>query len=125
LALLIDTHALIWLGEGNPRLPTRVLDRIIDPDEEIVVSAVTAYEYADLRHRGRIPERAHLSDLQERLMFKLLDYPAELWTLAATLPPLHCDPVDRMLIAHAMALDVPLVTADATIRRYPITTMWD
>lgn len=90
-----------------------------------MVSAVTAYEYADLRHRGRIPASAHLSDLQERLMFKLLDYPAELWTLAATLPPLHRDPVDRMLVAHAMALEVPLVTADAMIRRYPIKTLWD
>lgn len=124
MTLLIDTHALVWLGEGNPRLPVAVLDRLIDPDADLLVSAVTAYEYADLQHRGRIPAGAHLSDLQNRLMFSLLDYPADLWTLAAALPPIHRDPVDRMLVAHAMALDATLVTADVTLRQYPVATLW-
>lgn len=126
MTLLIDTHALIWIGEGNPRFPQAVLARLVDPDVDILVSAVTAYEYADLLHRGRIPGSAHLAELQQQLLFTLLHYPADLWQLAAALPPIHRDPVDRMLIAHALALDVPLVTADAVIRSYPmIRCLWD
>jgi len=124
LALLIDTHVLIWIGERNPRLSKSLRDRLFDPDEELSLSAVTAYEYADLHHRGRIPHEAGLSGLQEQLDLRMLDYPADLWTLAAALPPIHRDPVDRMLIAHAMALGMPLVTADKHIRRYPIETLW-
>lgn len=124
MALLIDTHALIWVGEGNPRLPECVQARLSDPAEELFVSAVTAYEYADLQHRRRIPQEADFAGLQARLQFGTLDYPADLWRIAAALPAIHRDPVDRMLVAHALALEMPLVTADADIHRYPIKTVW-
>ena len=46
--------------------------------------------------------------------------------LAPTLPPIHRDPVDRMLVAHAIALEMPLVTADANIARYPgLEVIWE
>lgn len=124
LALLIDTHTLIWVGEGNPKLPTRVADAISEGSAEIFVSAVTAYEYADLHHRGRLPDAAALTALQDRMLFEILDFPADLWSLAATLPPIHRDPVDRMLVAHAIAFGMTLVTADRAIHRYPVETLW-
>lgn len=124
MALLIDTHALIWIGEGNPKLSTRVADAISESSAEIFVSAVTAYEYADLHHRGRLPGAAALTILQDRMLFEILDFPADLWSLAATLPPIHRDPIDRMLVAHAIALGMTLVTADRAIRRYPVETLW-
>jgi PIN domain nuclease of toxin-antitoxin system len=126
MALLIDTHVLVWIGEGHPRLKPAVRDRLVDPDESLCVSAVTAFEYADLRVRGRIPRSAALDELQDRLQLAIIDYPAALWPLAATLPPIHRDPVDRMLIAHALALEMPLVTADANIARYPgLDVVWE
>lgn len=124
LALLIDTHALIWIGEGNPRLPESVRARLFDPDAALFVSAVTAYEYADLQHRGRLPAAAGFAELQDQLLFEVLDFPADLWPVAATLPPIHGDPVDRMLIAHAISLDMELVSADKAIRQYPVKTVW-
>jgi PIN domain nuclease of toxin-antitoxin system len=126
MALLIDTHVLVWIGEGHPRLKPAVRDRLFDPDEALCVSAVTAFEYADLRERGRIPRSAALDELQDRLQLAIIDYPAALWPLAATLPPIHRDPVDRMLVAHALALEMPLVTADANIARYPgLDVVWE
>lgn len=87
---------------------------------------MTAFEYADLRHRGRLPQSAALEELQDQLQLSLIDYPSALWPLAATLPPIHRDPVDRMLVAHALALEMPLVTADANIARYPgLDVVWD
>jgi PIN domain nuclease of toxin-antitoxin system len=126
LALLIDTHVLIWIGEDNPRLPQAMRARLCDPDEELFVSAVTAFEYADLQHRGRIPQEAGLAELQDQMGLQMLDCPAYLWTIAAALPPIHRDPIDRMLIAHALALDMALVSADAAICRYPgLRVAWD
>jgi PIN domain nuclease of toxin-antitoxin system len=124
LALLIDTHALVWIGQGNARLPVRVIEHICDPDTDLFVSAVTAYEYADLHHRGRLPDAAEFFALQERMLFRVLDFSADIWSLAVTLPPIHRDPVDRMLIAHALSADLTLVTADATIHQYPLKTFW-
>lgn len=50
--------------------------------------------------------------------------PAQLWTVAASLPNIHGDPVDRMLIAHALIGDFILVTIDAKIGSDPIRTVW-
>lgn len=126
MTLLIDTHVLVWIGEGNPRLREAVRDRLFDPHEALCISAITAFEYADLWQRGRIPQAAALEGLQDLLQLAILDYPAALWPLAATLPPIHRDPVDRMLVAHALALDMPLVTADANIARYPgLSVVWE
>ncbi|MCR2832555.1 type II toxin-antitoxin system VapC family toxin [Parerythrobacter lacustris] len=124
MALLLDTHILAWFAAGDIRLKPHALDAILNPDTPLFVSAVVAWEYVELELRGRFHGAAPLGALLERLGAATLDYPAELWTLAAALPPIHRDPVDRMLVAHALALDMPLVTADADIRRYPIPTVW-
>lgn len=57
-------------------------------------------------------------------MFIILDFPGTLWPLAAALPPIHRDPIDRMLIAHAISLGATLVSADEAIRAYPVDTFW-
>lgn len=124
MALLLDTHILVWIAAGDRRLEPTALEAILDPETPLFVSAVVAWEYADLEHRGRFDGAGPLGPLLERLDITILDYPADLWAIAATLPAIHRDPVDRMLIAHAMAVAMPLVTADADIRRYPIDTLW-
>jgi PIN domain nuclease of toxin-antitoxin system len=49
-----------------------------------------------------------------------LPLPQNCWTFAASLPYIHGDPIDRMLIAHALMEDLVLVTADTIIRKYPV-----
>jgi PIN domain nuclease of toxin-antitoxin system len=124
LDLLVDTHALAWLASGDRRLGKALVAALADPDTRLFVSAVTAYEYADLQARGRLPESVDIAAFQTAFGFHLLDYPAALWQVAAELPKIHRDPVDRMTIAHARALNLTLVTADKTVRRYPVRTLW-
>ena len=64
-----------------------------------------------------------LDFLREHMRFEVVDLPASCWRIAAELPPIHRDPVDRMLIAHALAGDMTLATADANIRRYPVACL--
>ncbi len=85
---------------------------------------MTAWEYADLEARGRFAASAPIAALRDRLGFEIVGFGSDLWTVAAMLPAIHRDPVDRMLIAHAISLDMTLVTADRTIRRYPVKTLW-
>ena len=85
---------------------------------------MTAYEFADLNRRGRFGVDLPLAILLELLDAQVIDYPAECWRLAAELPPLHRDPVDRMMVAHAIHAGLTLVSADETIRRYPVQTIW-
>ena len=123
-AILIDTHVLAWVGLDDPRLSRRAILAISDGAQRLLVSAVRAYESVDLNRRGRFGADLPLSDLLNALAAEVIGYPAECWSVAATLPPLHRDPVDRMLIAHAMYADLTLVTADETMRAYPVRTLW-
>ena len=122
--LILDTHALLWLVTGGRQLSQLLVDQLADPDTRCFVSAVTAWEYTDLHLRGRLPGSAPLPIAQERLGFVILDVPADLWVQAQELPPIHGDPVDRMLVAHAKALDMTLATADHDMRRYPVKSLW-
>lgn len=124
MALLFDTHALVWFGLGDRRFGAEAFAAVARGRDEVLVSAVTAYEFADLNRRGRFEVDLPLEEALASLSARVIDYPAECWSIAANLPLLHRDPVDRMLIAHAMHADLPLVTADATIRSYPVRTIW-
>lgn len=121
--LLVDTHVLAWLANDNKRLSKAFVEALNDPDTRLFVSAVTAYEYADLVVRWRLPSTVGVDVWAETFGIILLDFPAELWRAAASLPDIHRDPVDRMLIAHAMALGMTLVTADENMARYPVKTL--
>ncbi len=122
--LLIDTHALIWAVEGSHRLSRTAFDALVDPANRLLASGVTAWEFADLRARARLPTLAEFAIVVDQLSLVVLDVPANLWTLAKDLPNLHGDPMDRMLVAHAMHANLTLLTVDATIQSYPIRTLW-
>lgn len=97
---------------------------MLSDSESLLISAVTAYEFADLNSRRRFGADLPLEPLIKRLVGEVLDFPAQCWTLAVSLPPIHRDPIDRMLIAHAITADLTLVTADATMRAYPVRSLW-
>lgn len=119
-SLLLDTHVIIWMASGDPRLKRVDRSALADPARPLFVSAVVAFEFADLQQRGRIGIEEPLDFLQRHMGFDILDLPSESWRVATGLPAIHRDPVDRLLIAHALSEGMTLVTADANIRRYPV-----
>lgn len=124
MPILIDTHVLVWAVADSRRLSARARSCLTVPGQQLLVSAVTAWEYGDLYQRGRLDRAGPLDDVLHALSIEVIALPAELWRLASSLPPIHLDPMDRMLIAHAVHADLTLVTADADIRRYPVRTIW-
>lgn len=96
----------------------------MDPDNALFLSAVNAWEYADLEQRGRFAGTGPLEPLLETLEIQTLDLPATVWSLIATLPDIHRDPIDRMMVGHTQMSGLTLVTADRKVRKYPITTLW-
>lgn len=121
--LLLDTHVIVWMATGDPRLKRVDIAALSDPARPLLVSAVVAFELEELQNRGRIALAERLDFLREKMAFEVADLPRECWSVAAQLPEIHRDPVDRMLIAHAMVSGAALVTADQNIRRYPIVVL--
>jgi PIN domain nuclease of toxin-antitoxin system len=123
MRLLLDTHILIWILVRDRRLSQEQREALTDPDNALLVSAATAYELTHLQAVGRIPLTEPLDRIQEEIGFELADFPAGCWSTIARLPMIHRDPIDRMLVAHALAGDFTLLTADTLIRQYPVPTI--
>jgi PIN domain nuclease of toxin-antitoxin system len=121
--IFADTHVLVWLASDSKRLPARAREQLL-AEEQLAVSAVTAWEYVELHQRGRFDQAPAFDELVTELSLQSIDFPADAWRLSIELPPLHTDPIDRMLIAHAMLANAELATADAQMRRYPVKKLW-
>ncbi|WOE74413.1 type II toxin-antitoxin system VapC family toxin [Alterisphingorhabdus coralli] len=118
--LLLDTHILVWLVARDKRLTQQQIDAVTDPDNLLFVSAVIAYEYTHLHNSDRLPIEETLTDLQRILGFEIINLPANSWQAIDTMPMIHRDPIDRMLIGHALTEDMTVITADHHIKQYPV-----
>ena len=121
---LLDTHALIWALEGSSKLSKSARRVIEDPQNEIIISAASAWEIAVKKAMGRLAVPDNLLEVVDAAGFtrRSLGF-AEAHRLES-LPHLHSDPFDRMLIAHALEEGAVIVTRDAEIARYPVQTIW-
>ena len=122
--LLLDTHALIWWQEKDPPiLSSRAYDAIADPGNAVFVSAVSIWEIAIKRARGKLDVPGNVLEAIEENGFMELPITAFHAEQAGGLPLYHTDPFDRMLMAQAQAEGLILVTRDANIPRYGIRTL--
>jgi PIN domain nuclease of toxin-antitoxin system len=123
--LLLDTHVFLWLNATPERLGTTLVE-IEDPRNHLVVSAVTSWEIAIKHARGRLPlpdpPERYVPDLIRRIGAEALAIEHAHALGVASLPPLHRDPFDRLLIAQARSTEATLVTADERIAGYPVQT---
>jgi PIN domain nuclease of toxin-antitoxin system len=124
--LLVDTHVLLWMLAEPERLGTH--RAVVEDDRtEVLVSAASSWEIAIKHAIGRLP----LPEPPERFLpgrLRALDataVPVEHNHALATasLPPVHRDPFDRLLVAQARALGVPILTADRVLTRYPVDVL--
>ena len=126
MRLLIDTHVFVRTISGFGHLPRVVRAALIDPDNEVLVSAVAAYEIEYKRERD--PDLARLPrDLQEAavaLRFEWAAVEVEHAALAGRLPRLHGDPCDRVIVAQALSFRATVVTGDGMIGAYGVPILW-
>jgi PIN domain nuclease of toxin-antitoxin system len=116
---LVDTHVLIWLADGNPRIKRKsraLLDGALASDR-LYVSAVSIWETVLLMRRGRISVRDPAGWRETVLSsgFTEVALDGAIAIAAAELAGFHADPADRFIVATAISRDAVLVTADEKI----------
>lgn len=121
--LLLDTHALVWWASDHKRLATRAHAAIANPSNYVFVSAISAWEIAVKMAKGRIEAPNNLGAVVEEKGFAHLPLTFHHAEHAAQLPMHHRDPFDRFLIAQAQIEGLTIVTRDARIPLYGVSTM--
>ena len=121
MRLLLDTHVLLWALMGDRRLAVATRTLLEDRGNEVWFSAVNVWEVAIKSSLGRTdfavdPER--LAGYAEKCGFDELPVKAKHAALTVTLPALHSDPFDRILLAQAQAENLTLLTADSAVLAY-------
>ncbi len=128
MRLLLDTHALVWWLADSPRLAPRVAEMVKAPDNQIFVSAVSAYEAAYKHHRGRWPEVGPLVAAFEAIVlaqgFDLLPLSAAHAIRAGAFAREHRDPFDRMLAAQALVEGLSLASRDEGMTGMGAEVVW-
>lgn len=127
MRLLLDTHVFLWYISGDDRLPATYADAIRDPAHEVYLSAASIREAVIKSALGRLPLPASPATYlpQQRAAHQMTALPIEEGAMAhlATLPPLHRDPFDRMLIAQALQHNLIVLTVDDAIRAYGVAVL--
>ena len=121
--LLLDTHALLWALESPEVLAEPAREAIADPRNAVYVSAASVWEVAIKRALNKLRGPPDLIEAIGTVGFSELPITAFHAEQAGSLPLLHRDPFDRMLVAQAQAEGLILVTRDANIPRYGIRTL--
>ena len=121
--LLLDTHVFVWCLSEVSKLAAGARTAIADPHNEVFVSAITGWEIAVNRAKGRMAAPDNLLTMIDDKGFTHLPLTFHHAEQAANLPMHHRDPFDRFLIAQSQAEGLVLVTRDARIRLYGVRTL--
>ena len=122
MRFLLDTHLVLWATGRPNRLSAGALDTLNDPANALVFSVVSIWEAAikhALRHDDfdNEPVQLRLSLLESGYTELPIIGPHA--AAVASLPLIHRDPFDRLLVAQAMLEGITLLTADPVLARYP------
>jgi|SRR5580698_7058992 PIN domain nuclease of toxin-antitoxin system len=118
--LLLDTHCFLWWDANDSQLPPGLHDAIASPENRVYVSAVSVWEIAIKRTTGKLTFQGSAAKAIEVHEFLPLPISADHAEFAGSLPQLHRDPFDRLLVAQAHLEGLVLATLDEQVLRYQV-----
>lgn len=125
--LLLDTHIFLWYISGDTKLVAATRDLIRDPDNVVYLSVASVWEAIVKYQLGKLPlpqpAAQYLPQQRERHKIASLALDEASVARLETLPALHRDPFDRMLICQALEHQLIIATVDPVIRAYPVTVL--
>lgn len=126
--ILLDTCAFVWFLNDDDALISQVRVAIMNPANEVYVSAISAWEIGRKWSKGDLKLPGHPATVipAARRAAGLTELPLteDDALMAEKLPLLHKDPFDRMLMAQAINRNLVILTPDRAFEPYPVKTRW-
>lgn len=127
MKLLLDTHALIWFAEDDPKLSDEARRCLSQADNDLFCSVASIWELAIKASLGKLQLRARLDAFRRRLEdngFGIMSVEYSHAAHVLNLPWHHRDPFDRLLVAQALFEQAVLVSHDHLLDAYGIQRVW-
>ena len=128
MRLLLDTHALLWTLDSNPKLSRAARLAIGSEAAELFISTVSAFEITTKYRIGKLPEFAAIARdfpaMLDQLEYSPLPVTMAHAALAGALDHPHGDPFDRLLIAQALVERVPVVSNETLFDAFGVERIW-
>ncbi|HEX4611043.1 MAG TPA: type II toxin-antitoxin system VapC family toxin [Urbifossiella sp.] len=128
MTALLDTHVFVWMDTDVSLISPAALRYFADPNCTILLSVVSVWEVAIKAGTGKLALSAPLGqviqDIRQKNPLQILSVELSHALAVQSLPAIHRDPFDRMLVAQAIVENAVLLTADARVRQYPVQTDW-
>jgi PIN domain nuclease of toxin-antitoxin system len=122
MKLLLDTHLLLWAAGEPNRLSAKARSLIDSADNELLFSAASLWEVVIKRGLGRDDFQVDTRLLRRGLLdngYGELPIVSDHIVAIESLPPIHKDPFDRVLVAQATVEGITLLTTDSLVAQYP------
>ncbi|WP_430472771.1 type II toxin-antitoxin system VapC family toxin [Thalassospira lucentensis] len=121
MKLLLDTQLILWAAKEDKKLSTAARKLMSNMENELLFSPISIWEITiknglqrpDFKANARLIRRGMLDNGYTELPML-----SEHALAVDTLPPVHKDPFDRILIAQAKAEGILLLTADTMLDQY-------
>jgi PIN domain nuclease of toxin-antitoxin system len=124
MRLLLDTHIFLWYISADPRLPSAFRDAIRDRANQVHLSVASVWECIIKYGLRKLPLPKPPAEYlpQQRETHQIAALPIDETALShlATLPVLHRDPFDRILLAQALQHGLTILTVDEAVRAYSV-----
>lgn len=124
MRILLDTHIFLWFISRNRKLSGEVRDAIRNPDNQVYLSVVSVWESIIKYQLGKLPlpesPEIYLPQQRDRHLIESLSLDESSLSKLITLPAIHRDPFDRILICQALQYGLTIATVDKNIRSYSI-----
>ncbi len=124
--LILDTHILIWILEGNPKITNEIRTTIEDTQNHIFISQASIWELTIKISIGKLTLPIPLSDLffyVERSGWAILPIQNSDFLKLQNLPYHHTDLFDRIIISQCLNHDFKLITRDKSFKSYGLTIL--
>lgn len=124
---LADSHVLIWLADRPERMSSAALAFVRDPANRLMLSLASVWELTLKESKGTLELSVPVRELVDRWRANgglLLPIGLPHLYRVGSLPSVHRDPFDRLLVAQALVENAVLLSDDADIHQYPVPTIW-
>lgn len=128
MRILLDTHAFIWWDDQQNLLSLKALSLCQDSSNTLLISVASIWEMQIKIQLGKLnfslPLKQKIDDQRRTNGLQLLPIKIKHIYTLEQLANHHRDPFDRLLVAQCINENIPIISNDINVAKYPITALW-